>query len=65
MKYELKSALTVCLALFLAACTSMSQEAKTVKKQLVNCATAERDIKILENEKASVTKGQFRAWFLV
>ena len=50
-----KSPLTLCLALVLAGCTSMSQEAKTIKKQPVNCATAERDIKILENEKASVS----------
>ena len=50
-----KSALTVCLPLLLAGCTGMSQEAKTIKKQPVNCATAKGDIKILENEKASVT----------
>ncbi len=37
-----KGTLTVCLALLLAACSSMSQEAP------YNCANAERDIKKLE-----------------
>ncbi len=41
-----KGALTVCLALLLAACSSMYQEPKPV-----NCATAERDIKKLESDR--------------
>ena len=51
-----KGALSVCLALLLAGCTSMSQEAKTIKKKPVNCATAKADIKVLEGEKANVTQ---------
>ncbi len=51
-----KSPLTLCLALVLAGCTSMSQEAKTIKKQPANCATAKSDIKVLEDEKASVSR---------
>jgi hypothetical protein len=47
----------ICLTILIAACASpISQVAKDELAQPVNCATAEEDIRILEDEKASVVK---------
>ncbi len=47
----------ICLTIFLAACSSpISYEAKMELAQPVNCATAEEDIRILEQERASVAE---------
>ncbi len=47
----------ICLAIFVAACASpISQQAKDELAQPVNCATAREDIRILEQERASVAE---------
>ncbi len=47
----------ICLTIFVAACSSpISRQAKEGLAQPVNCATAEEDIRILEQEKASAAK---------
>jgi hypothetical protein len=47
----------ICLTILVAACSSpISYEAKHDLAQPVNCATAEEDIRTLENEKASVAE---------
>lgn len=45
----------LCLA-FASACTTISDTATEQLEKPVNCATAENDIDVLENEKASVAK---------
>ena len=51
-----KSALALCLITLLAACTPISQQAKQELKKPVNCATAEGDMRVLKQEKASNTQ---------
>jgi hypothetical protein len=47
----------ICLTIFLAACSSpISQQAKEDLARPVDCSTAQSDIRILEDEKASVVK---------
>ncbi len=47
----------ICLTILVAACSSpISYEAKHELAQPVNCATAEEDIRILEQEKASAAE---------
>jgi len=47
----------ICLTIFVAACSApISKQAKEDLASPINCATAEEDIKILEQEKASAAK---------
>ena len=47
----------ICLTIFVAACSApISKQAKEDLAATINCATAEEDIKILEQEKASAAK---------
>ena len=47
----------ICLTIFVAACSApISKQAKDELAQPVNCATAREDIRILEQEKASVAE---------
>ena len=47
----------ICLAIFVAACASpISQQAKEELASPVDCSTAQSDIRILEDERASVVK---------
>ena len=47
----------ICLTIFVAACSApISKQAKEDLASPINCATAEEDIRILEDERASVLK---------
>ena len=47
------SVLACCFVMLLAACAPISKEAKEELAQPVNCATAEEDLRVLEEERAS------------
>ena len=51
-----RGVLIVGVALLMVACSPQPKEAKQELAQPVNCATAEGDIRILENEKAHVAE---------
>jgi hypothetical protein len=51
-----KTGLVVLLMIVLAACAPVSEQAKETLEDPVNCATAEGDLRVLENEKAHVAE---------
>ena len=51
-----KGTVVVCLIMLVAACSPISKQAKQELAQPVNCATAEGDIRILEQEKTHVVQ---------
>lgn len=56
MKKITKTAVVMCLAIFLTACASQQKQVEKEMKQPINCATAEGDIRALEHEKAHVAE---------
>ena len=56
MKKMSKITLVICLAIFLSACASQQKKVEKEMKMPINCATAEGDIRVLENEKAHVAE---------
>ncbi len=56
MKKMSKITLVISLAIFLSACATGQKKVEKEMKMPISCATAEGDIRVLENEKAHVAE---------